>query len=401
MPSTVTLRESANSLREKLINVLTITELHGRERTIVLSGASMPERGASWGAEQRIANTWPAGSPEATQQVLGAIETASDWKGVWRRTYLGRNPVMVSVGGSDTRIIQPHIVRDLFFDVLRQGSLLLVSWKTLARHGRLRKVNCPHDREEDIQWEMSFEWMTHGSRFPSRLVTRQSGDRTGTDDIALIDEQVALLDYTEIALNPSRPRPPGVPNLSISDVEAMLDAPNKIVRGFSNNVRLMTGKIARIAGLANKARSVPYEIANTALAAADNIVAQCSQFHDEMSRRPVEANTLDRRVASLIAAARYFGASERVADTLSVAAGNLKTSMAKRVKAEVDATAKDVRAVHLVRQGDTLARISARYYGTPDNANKIAVSNGIAYPIVIDDRNTFGGKSILIIPELR
>lgn len=402
--------ETEASRIERQTNVLTITEMEGKKRVITLSAASMPRRGTAWSMEQRVVSRWPAGASEATQQLLGPKQLPTQMTGIWRRTWLGRSPVLVVEEGREIRIVYPRTVRDLFFDVLVQGALLQVTWKSITRMGRLKMFTAPHDREDDIDWDATFEWINSGRLFPYRLVTtRDQGVKAEVEGLLLVSKAISGLEATDIAVDARTPRPPETPTLTVGQVSALIDAPKNLLNGVGRNLREYANKLKSVADLATQFKNMPAEINSTIYSTAENIVATCNQFHDEFTRAPAEQTTADRRAASLVQTASYYSTGTKQTEYMAQVAKDLAIKAQKRrsggsVLNSGYATAGDILALHIVKQGDTLAGISTRYYGTPDHAIDIAKVNKLTYPIApvstATGKPTMGGKSILSIPRL-
>jgi hypothetical protein len=405
---TITIKDSTANKIEIMTNVMTITELSGRKRTITLSQTSLPKKGANWGIEQRLPTVFPPGAIEGSQQVLGPIPVDTTFEGVWRRTKLGRNPVVVDESGSETRIIYPETVRALIEDVVARGSLLQVTWQSITRNGRIARFNCPIDTRWDIHWEMTLKWVSFGPSFPERLVLTRSGGGTQAliDGLLLDSETLGVLDGATIAVDKKAKKSKGAPELTIGQVSAFLDGPNRLVQQLGRKVRELTGKLKAVADLATKFKQQPALITNTILATCENIVAQCNQFQDEYGRNPPEVSSYDTRVSSITNMVRYYAEANRLADALKEKAQALRDEQKRRAEAlNETGVISDIIALHLVRDGDTLMSISQRYYGTPDNGSVIAKANGLKYPIFAAETTTgrpdIGGKTLLVIPVIR
>jgi nucleoid-associated protein YgaU len=409
MASIVLDYENSTLARERLANAMSIIELDGKERTIILTSTSLPHRGVSWGMEQRIHTRWPAGSPEATQQLLGATQTETKMDGVWRRTWLGRNPVSVEENGTEFKVVYPRTLRDLFFDLLNQGALLQVVWGSISRMGRLSTFDAPHDREDDISWNASFHWINAGETFPKRMVsTRNRGVRQEVDGLLMITQSINEMEATEIAITP-RVTKKVQPGLTIGQVSAFIEAPKKLVDSVGRKLREVANKIKQAADLATKLKNMPYEVNNSILASAENIVATCNQFHDEFTRIPPEQATFDHRVTSLSKTASYYANGTRQTEYLARVADELRVKARQRRGTDGSTSSSlvevgDVKALHLVKAGDTLASISLRYYGNPDKVVELMRANKLTPPVrsvtTAEGRPAIGDKSILLIPRL-
>lgn len=401
--------ENSTVARERVSNTLSIIELDGKERTIVLSGSSLPRKGVTWGAKQRVHTRYPAGSPEATQQLLGATQDDTSMGGVWRRTWLGSSPVTVEENGTEFKVIYPKTLRDLFFDVLTQGALLQVIWGSISRMGRLAAFDAPHDREDDISWNASFQWINAGKSFPKRMIsTRDRGVRQEVDGLLLVSDSINEMEATEIAVTPRTTRQ-DIPGLSIGQVSAFLDAPKNLVDGVGRQLRNAVNKIKQVADLATQLKNAPYEINNLLIATSENIIATCNQFHDEFTRIPHEQATYDRRVSSLAMTASYYANGTKQTEYMAKLADDLKTKVRQRKGDTGSASSQllesgDLLAIHLVKVGDSLASISSTYYGNPDRVVELMRANKLSPPITSvtteEGRPSIGGKNLLIIPRL-
>jgi hypothetical protein len=392
------------SRRDKDNATASIVELDGKRRQIILRGSNMPLRGVQFGMTQRIINSWPAGSQTATQQVLGATQNETAMNGQWKRNWLGTTPVTVIEEGREIQIVYPRTLRDLFFDVLKQGSLLRFTWGSISRTGRLSVFNCPHDREDDIDWQATFQWVSSGPSFPKRLVsTRKQGVKSEVDGLLLLTESLAQYEATEIPVTLRPPTVEGAPSLTVGQASAFLDAPRAVVEAFGRNVRELANNVAEVADLVPQARRAPIEVHNSLLATAENIVAQCTQFSDEMSRQPPEQATYDRRVTSLYKTSQYYDGALTQSEYIARTAAELRNKERRQADRE-DIRSDGLLALHLVKQGDTLGSISLAYYGTPDEAYTIAKANRLTYPVEVvttaSGRPAIGGKTILAIPRI-
>lgn len=162
--------------------------------------------------------------------------------------------------------------------------------------------------------------------------------------------------------------------------------------------------------MVEKARNLPYALANTALNEAENMTAICNNTIDMLSRESPEKLAVKRNAAEVARNASYFGSGIRQATILAGKCEDIRSSVQK---VSVDAIgygsdsprnssrSENILRVHQVKQGETLISISALYYQTPDHALDLAVANHIAYPCAPDAGGvSIGGKRTLIIPVL-
>lgn len=394
-------------------NVMTIEELAGRKRRIALKGGAMPLAGASWAGKNNVVTNWYPGNPQGSQQVMGPQLLPSDWDGEWTRTRMGRTPVLVSEdGGPEVPIVRPETLADLFESIRDAGCRLRVTWRNLVREGRLTEFTRQHGKTTDITWKAKFDWASRGNPVETRVLKVRGKSTTAwVDDFVLEAEKTANLEPTRLFVS-DRPAklPPGTPNLTLGQLNMMLDAPKKLTSQFCRAVRRTMHNVNEVAALVEKASSLPYGVANTALAEVENTLAICNDFMDSMSREPREKLVMDQRVSAVLDAASYYSTATTQARYLSRKAVDARENIrSTRARVQNGPSATDGTSgaslggnavtMHVVKNGDTLPSLSLRYYGTPGHALDIATANGLEYPPVYDDTG-IGGRRVLLIPVL-
>ncbi len=394
-------------------NVMTIEELAGRKRRIALRGGALPLAGAAWAGKNNVVTTWYPGNPQGSQQVLGPQLLPSEWDGEWTRTRLGRTPVLVSEdGGPEVQLVRPETIADLFESIRDAGCRLRVSWRNLVREGRLAEFSRQHGKTTDIIWNVKFEWASRGNPVETRVLKVRGKSTTAwVDDFVLEAERTANLEPTRLLIS-NRPAklPPGTPNLTLGQLNMMLDAPKKLTSQFCRAVRRTMHNVNEVGSLVQKASNLPYSVANTVLAEVENTIAICNDFVDSMSREPREKLVMEQRVSAVLDAAAYYGTATTQARYLSRNAVDARESVRSvRARAQNDASNTDggsgavvggnAITMHVVKSGDTLPSLSLKYYGTPGHALDIALANGIDYPPVYDETG-IGGRRVLLIPVL-
>jgi hypothetical protein len=399
--------DATNGVSEEMLeaNALRITELTGAKRVLELRGPGLPFRGASWGGSMRLNTTWYPGNAKGSQQVLGATLDPSDFEGMWRRTLLGRAPCIYIGSGGEVRIVKPETLRDLIEDFKSKGSALDVTWSGIQRQGRISTATFAHDRVTDIGWKIKFEWFGAGAGTERTvLAARQTSGASDASSLEPTNEELTRYLAVPEASTRAEPRKPGTPNLSISDISNMMDGPQRAMRQFGRNINKAVGKVKSAVDLYNKARGLPYAVAAAGLAACDNVVSQCNQMVDSVSREPAEKRLMNQRASSLVKTASYYGQSTTQAQYLSRNARATRDKLAEQcgqgpntgggargVQSRTQAALANEVKLHRVVDTDTLMGLSAKYYQTPDRAGDIARANGIGLPFngrLIDQRRT-------------
>lgn len=167
-------------------------------RVVVLNGRSLPYQGVSWSGEQRLNTKWMPGNPVAVTHVLGPTFTDTTMSGTWKDIFLSdlKNAALLanfpalaaparlgslqrggntfeSIGSIPSQLAQKaRVLRDAFILMRKEGILLKVEWGSIVRYGFLKRSEATHDREEDIQWELVFEWIGETDAQPKRLLPK-------------------------------------------------------------------------------------------------------------------------------------------------------------------------------------------------------------------------------------
>lgn len=179
----------------------------GQGRTVILQGRSLPYRPVSWGGTQRRDKNWFTGNPVATLQVLGPTLKDTTITGKWKDIFLaddGNAALLLNFpklspltqvtrterrvdGGQtfvsgdaitqDQRARRARVLRDAFELIRIEGQLLRVEWGSIARFGILKETDFGHDREEDIGFEMIFDWI--GTTDAQRVITPRGFEPLG------------------------------------------------------------------------------------------------------------------------------------------------------------------------------------------------------------------------------
>lgn len=159
---------------------LTIRELTGEKREILLAGRALPYRPVQFSGAMRAEFTWYPGNPEATAQILGAQEEETTFTGMWKDRFI-REPANVPGGFTavaqldGTQLDSVPDVAEAIDDFRRKGQLVRFQWGRIVRHGILTKFVQRWDRAEDLTWDMTFTWTGFGE-VPAPAVLSSQGD---------------------------------------------------------------------------------------------------------------------------------------------------------------------------------------------------------------------------------
>lgn len=187
-----------------------IAEQTGNRRLIQLRGRSLPYRPVAWGERQRVNFNWFPGNPVASAQVIGVVFKPTTITGMWKDIFLFEDvnsatilnfpplaPAAIpppgvtvagippggtldgaaastltqgdqggqtfespnSIPGLEQRARRARTLRDCFREIGKAGQIIRVEWGSIVRFGFLTEWDFPHDREEDIEFTIKFEWL--------------------------------------------------------------------------------------------------------------------------------------------------------------------------------------------------------------------------------------------------
>ncbi len=399
-----------------------IEELAGPRRSVRLNGSTLPLMGAAWKGSQKMTTTWyPGNGDEATQQVLGPTEMPSKWNGDWRRTLMGRTPAIYTKG-DDTKIVDPHILVELFEEIFRGGMRLRVTWIVAStnsvlddlrgvasinakkvREGRAKEWEFKYTRMQDVLWDIEFEWMGRGGIAPPRVTSTRSDTvaiSTGAFEAAILKLKLAGIARSLGNITPS--------SLTLGQIEAFAGLPTAYVKTLSRKILQMEHNLKQITDIAKKLATQPLSIANVAVDLAHNTMSIANSFTQSITRQPPELLSLKGKSRDLVRAYKHFQLIGDDAREVAVQAQKL----AKALQAQKFATAasemagvldarkqsgqRAVQQVWITKDGDTPQRISMRFYGSPDHAVDILRCNRLPWHTA-----TFHKGKILIIPVLK
>ncbi len=376
---------------------LTIEELSGQKRRLVLKGGGLPLKGASFAAQTIVATTWNNGNPEATQQVLASQESPSDWEGVWKTVQLIGSPCEYEGPEGSSAIGLAFELEQLVDSIRLAGQLLRVTWANevqrilpgssstgefrqlgnldqlkKVRLGRLTSFDPKYDTLDDIKWSATFEWVSRGD------VTPKSVDFRGDDLIASVRDAIQKQDAVAKSVAESQLRALRADGFrqknyanqfTLGQLEQIEQGVVDSVDSFSDAANAVSGRLKGIGDVILKGRAVPFEIASHALDVANNAVAIVTQFVDQISQKSPEQQVLTPKLSTLTRTASYASGVQTQAQLMqaanvrlaqqarlrSSAAGNQAQPLVNRAKSG------DIRTMHLARDGETMVSIALKY----------------------------------------
>lgn len=372
---------------------VTIAEVTGPLRSVILRGRSLPYRGVAWEGEQRVEIKWFPGSPVAQSQVLGTTLLQTQMEGVWKDAFLASpdsrailtNFAPVGPAGTPgARVVggqsftssgavpgqlgfaeRARVLRDAVDQIQRSGQLLRVEWGSMVRYGHLKRARFTHDREEDIAWELEFAWTgtALAAPKPSRPPILAPNTLLATMAQALSVAQAAL-----------------------ANAQALSGLP-AIQGGLASVVSLVTSYLSALEGLARLA-FLPVQI--------------LGGLQQQLTQIRLAALSLAKLVRGIPAAYKSKGAggSPRDVNLAQEAQGAVLRNLlqlgllsAEQYAELTKLTRGGIKGYAVVSAAETLRDLSTRYYGTPNSWTQIASANGIK-------TSSPPAGTVVVIPQL-
>jgi len=346
---------------------LTITELTGSQRSIVLRDRVLPYRPVAWGGAHERVKTWYAGNPVATIQMLGPRERETEIRGTWKTRYIAADGArMVSLWGFDDLAdsddgITAEILVAAFKRLRVAGNLLRVSWGPEVRRGVLAEFTPNWQRPEDVEWSALFDWTQIGDVDAPRAadVSQPSVD---------LEAEMAALDDVASRLPP----------IIIPNVTTALIAAEEAVRIAAVT---LAGQVAAVAGVPEIGSEQFRGIAAT----VDALVTEGAALRALVEDGGLEFLIPTDGAVDVLGVGAWRGDLSAAVLALLVAAIAAREGVRGRL---VD----DFLAVVVLRGGQTLRTLARDYYGDAGAWILIADANGftISNPPV---------GTILVIPR--
>ena len=348
--------------------------------TLRLDGRALPYRPLSFDGEMRAEFTHYPGSPIATVQVLGPKENKTTIKGMWKDRFIKTSsdlgiPIVGQTGMAHydgmlvSNVVDLVKVTDGF---RRRGQLLEVSWGEFVRQGIMTKFHFDILRDEDIEWEMEFEWMSQGE-----------------DELPIIFSATGgFLDIINSLINAVNGLVEAVNELKdeIAAIESWVNAVNNLV----DTIQEVAASLADLAQQVSELVVAPAAVIGNMVSACQTIVDSCKDLvetFESLPSRVVRAVGVDpnsETQGETLSAERVIRKSKRAARTVRDAA--IQRQLELLIKSQGQSRPL---AVVTAKAGQDLRTISQRYYGTPNewirlmSYNRLGSSKLLAGDVVI------------------
>jgi len=361
-----------------------IQETTGEARLIVLRGRSLPYRGVTWNSEQRVEVKYFPGNPVGQAQVLGPMWGPTTMRGMWKDAFLFNDdsaadllnfPAIAGPGqpgstvfggksfvsgggipGGTGQARRARVLRDAFFLIQRAGQLLKVEWGSMVRYGFIKRFDADHDREEDIRWEIEFDWIGDTASVPRPL------PKPKINAPGLLAAILALIQAFLNAVNAALALIFGAVQL----VQQRITKIGSLITGFIDALNSLIGLVF-----------VPAEMFGVLKQQLTSIILAVKDLIDTINRIPQAysaaksgGNPTDINLATAAAQAIAFNAR-----VLGVEAAEQREQL-------TELESPNLLGVVTVPEDTTLLDIATSFYGAPDDWTVIADFNGLASSFV-------------------
>lgn len=364
-------------------------------RQLILSGSALPFMGSEWAMKLVAPTTWyPGNGDEGTQQVMGPQEMPSKWSGDWRRTMIsGEAVTFIDENGNTVSVVDPIDLWNITETMARGGARLRVTWMVVGdssgsngrvvREGRMTELHFKPIRIQDIEWEITFEWMSRGSKTLQK-VSDARAPTLAANSAAFLNK---LNELNNAALKASLQQfKPG--QLTLGQIEALANYPTDLTDSLARQLQQITSQVGDLVNIAKAIKTQPAQVQNRATDLGNNTTAQVNNFQDALSQRGPEQLTRDHTVADVIRAHKTFGTTADSARALATVSQAFTTSLTTQIQSASSqgrinpgrlGPAGQVDSVYLVKTGDTPQSISQKFYKTPDHAVDILRANKMSW----------------------
>ena len=311
-----------------------VEQVSGKKRKISLVGTDMPHQPFEYGGKSKRSTHWYPCNSEPTIQMLGAEEKSVTTRG---RFYSKKYK-------DDSLYAVPKAYADMFRTMEREGEIVKITLGEWRRWAVIAETNFKEKTKSDIEYEITFEII---------------GDKQPTNCYQLTDTKEE----------------------AFQDNADMLAAAQKLQTDYTNKETEIGQTFAErlntyIDEVATSVAAVNAFISN-ALTQAENIEASVTRALGliKVARRNIAS--MIRRVGALSYAVSGSGSLTRQFKAVSAASSAISDASAimaflAKLQMQFEAIRKTLpKARYKVQSGDTLQRISIKYYGTPNSWDKI------------------------------
>ena len=339
----------------------------GRPNTALqLTGTNMPMQPFPWSGEQRMVKTYYPGNKEPSVHLLGAKENEVTIKGKFKdKRY--QDPAYYGVSYQFTKALEAMRKRGnvLKFGMYGQAG----DW---VRYGFLEKGEFKLNKLSEIEYDVTF--FVVGDKLPKNN-NFASPEKSPSDGI-----NQALLNQASIFA--ARSLVPTTMPQSLGDVL------NDITNGVASNIAIVTGFVDTVISAAVETEAAAFRVVGL----VKNARAAFSSYRRQIGALATNFNQLSSQSDPALQATESYKNYSYLVDTSS------SIYDIDKVLAQLSANFSKIAVTipisrHLVVAGDTLQRLSIKFYGSADNWKNIYDHNKLHSTVLVEG-------TVLEIPRL-
>lgn len=326
-----------------------LRELTGQQRTVRLTGRSMPYRPFQLSGEQTLELTQLPGSPERTATVLGPVEQATTAHGSWKTLFLGGGEFSL-----DNRPVTTAREAVKTLDSIRLlGQLVEVTWLDALRRGFVKRFDQNWFTSEDVEWSITFEWVSRGEQTaPAVFVTDESmGDAFASSSslFGFLDSiEAPSLPLLDDVLNSLQAFTNGIGNLVLDLEDAVVNFTDKV----TSPVRAIRGLVATLQSIESETELMTEFLMSRPASALGTRPASEQGYSEKQSLE------------------RYREELRAWAQALRRSSVESRTNLLGQIQTTLLAT-------YVARAGQDLRDVALQFYGTPFEWRRLQVFNDL------------------------
>jgi len=373
-------------------STVTICEVTGQKRKIVLSCRCLPFQGVETNSLLRHKITYYPGATEATAQVFGPDHTGLTLHGMWNTRYMDEKAFVFSANNvMERKVTTAEEGRKILTGIWKAGQQVSVAWgsEPYVQYGRglLVEAKFNENRPQDIGWELIFKWVSD-TEINAKISVQKDIPSTKSllDKLKkLVNDANEFLDSVEGAYKEYVLGTVNQTNTMINDVFALAERVEDIAAlpaTFAKSIAIVAGNVKQ--GLVDVQTNAIWVAAQY-----DTVGTAWQELGGSCAWTPWNANgdspsdDLDTQVMLCLRAIDQDQYHRQVAAAAQRLLDRAKTMMEP-----------EVLDICLVKHGDTLRRISMTYYGTQDQWQALADYNDL-------ETDVLTAGMVLLIPALQ
>lgn len=361
-----------------------ITELTGEGRAVSLLGRGLPYRPFTIKSLQRLELTWYPGNPVATSTILGAGLEPTTIHGYWKDKYIGNSidslTATANTNGNQVAAItlnkqQIATCRDaakLFRSLVASGQLLEVRWDEIVRRGHLKDFQEDWHDTRDLEWTMSFDWISTGDDTGSPAFQTET---TVGDTNNVLRAQNTALQRSAI------PTFPIASTFNVAMVGNLTTINNSVMQGSTVETNLASSSIS------------PFDSTRRMVAITGGVALQTQALIRFFSSQPPRTLNVGVTNVSTMTLGQIVQAESYVRGVQRNAAKMRRTAVIRQIllAAQIES---NLLAIYRARQNDDLRDVSRLYYGTTTQWRNLMYFNELS------GSGGLTGGELIMVPKL-